>query len=122
SRHSDPPTKARFHDRRERFHRGRGVSGKRRASDAFKVSHGDLNAFGFRVDYQGHAVLLSGDTRPSENLVLHARGVDVMIHEVGMFAPTSETGRQTVALLHSTPEQAGEEFSQVAPKLAVYSH
>jgi ribonuclease Z len=33
---------------------------------AFKVSHGDINAFGFRVDYQGHSVLLSGDTRPSQ--------------------------------------------------------
>jgi ribonuclease Z len=89
---------------------------------AFRVSHGPVNAFGFRVDYQGHSVLLSGDTGPSENLVAHARGVDVVVHEVGMFAPTSEAGRQTVATLHSAPEQAGEEFSKIAPKLAVYSH
>ena len=39
-----------------------------------------------------------------------------------MFAPTSEAGRQTVAQRHSTPEQAGEEFSRIRPKLAVYSH
>jgi ribonuclease Z len=89
---------------------------------AFKVNHGDINAFGFRIDYQGHSVLLSGDTRPSENLVAHATGVDVVIHEVGMFAPGFEPGRQLVALLHSTPEQAGEEFSRIRPKLAVYSH
>jgi ribonuclease Z len=89
---------------------------------AFNVNHDDINAFGFRVDYQGHSVLLSGDTRPSENLVAHAKGVDVIIHEVGMFAPGSDTGRETVALLHSTPEQAGEEFSKIRPKLAVYSH
>jgi ribonuclease Z len=89
---------------------------------AFKVSHGDINAFGFRIDYQGHSVLLSGDTGPSENLVANATGVDVVIHEVGMFAPGFEPGRQLVALLHSTPEQAGEEFSRIRPKLAVYSH
>lgn len=89
---------------------------------AFKVNHDDIDAYGFRVDYQGHSVLLSGDTRPSENLVAHARGVDVVVHEVGMFAPGSDAGRQTVALLHSTPEQAGEEFSKIRPKLAVYSH
>jgi ribonuclease Z len=89
---------------------------------AFKVNHDDINAFGFRVDYQGHSVLLSGDTRPSENLVAHAKGVDVVVHEVGMFASGSDAGRQTVALLHSTPEQAGEEFSKIRPKLAVFSH
>jgi len=89
---------------------------------AFKVNHDGINAFGFRVDYQGRSVLLSGDTRPSENLVAHAKGVDVIIHEVGMFAPGSDAGRETVALLHSTPEQAGEEFSKIRPKLAVYSH
>jgi ribonuclease Z len=89
---------------------------------AFKVDHDDINAFGFRVDYQGHSVLLSGDTRPSNNLVAHAKNVDVVVHEVGMFAPGSDAGSQIVALLHSTPEQAGEEFSKIRPKLAVYSH
>jgi len=89
---------------------------------AFKVNHGDIDAFGFRVDYQGHSVLLSGDTGPSNNLVAHAKNVDVVVHEVGMFAPGSDAGSQTVARLHSTPEQAGEEFSKIRPKLAVYSH
>jgi ribonuclease Z len=89
---------------------------------AFKVNHDDIDAYGFRVDYQGHSILLSGDTRPSENLVAHAPGVDVVVHEVAMFAPGADAGRQTVAVLHSTPEQAGEEFSKIRPKLAVYSH
>ncbi len=89
---------------------------------AFKVNHDDIDAYGFRIDYRGHAVVLSGDTRPSENLVAHARGADVVVHEVGMFAPTADAGRETVAHLHSTPEQAGEEFAKIRPKLAVYSH
>jgi ribonuclease Z len=89
---------------------------------AFKVNHGDIDAYGYRIDYKGHSVVLSGDTRPSDNLVAHARGADVVVHEVGMFAPGADDGRQMVALLHSTPEQAGEEFSKIRPKLAVYSH
>ena len=87
---------------------------------AFKVAHGNLNAFGFRIDYKGHAVALSGDTGPTDNFVKHAKGADVIIHEVGM--SSSEAGNEIVRMLHSTPEQAGEEFSRIAPKLAVYAH
>jgi ribonuclease Z len=87
---------------------------------AFKVSHDDIDAYGFRIDYRGHSVVLSGDTRPSENLVAHARDVDVLVHEVGM--GTSGAQSNLIATLHSTPEQAGEEFSRIRPKLAVYSH
>jgi ribonuclease Z len=87
---------------------------------AFKVSHDDIDAYGFRIDYRGHSVVLSGDTRPSPNLVAHARGVDVIVHEVAMSA--SDAGRRVIANLHSTPEQAGEEFTRIGAKLAVYSH
>jgi len=87
---------------------------------AFKVSHDDVDAYGFRIDYQGHSVVLSGDTGPSEKFVAHARGADVVVHEVGM--SSSAAGRETVGKLHSTPEQAGAEFTRIGPKLAVYSH
>jgi hypothetical protein len=50
---------------------------------AFLVDHGPVKpAFGYRVDYRGHSVALSGDTRISENLIRFAQGVDVLIHEV----------------------------------------
>ena len=51
---------------------------------AFDVDHGGLlqPAFGYRIDYQGRSVVISGDTRPSENLVAFARDADVLIHEV----------------------------------------
>jgi ribonuclease Z len=87
---------------------------------AFKVSHDDIDAYGFRIDYRGHAIVLSGDTRPSANLVAHARAADVVVHEVAM--STSDAGSRTIAQLHSTPEQAGEEFSRISPRLAVFSH
>jgi len=51
---------------------------------AFLVDHGPVKpAFGYRVEYRQHSVVLSRDTRPSENLVKFAKGADLLIHEVG---------------------------------------
>jgi ribonuclease Z len=97
---------------------------------AFLVDHGPVKpAFGYRVDYAGHAVALSGDTRPSDNLVQFSKGVDVLIHEAldpDLFkaAASQQTAEQRKAIInhHTMPEQAGEIFSRVKPKLAVFSH
>jgi ribonuclease Z len=85
---------------------------------AFLVDHGLLvPAFGYRVDYRGHSLVLSGDTRVSENLIRAAQGVDVLVHEVADAATNPDAARR-----HTTPEQAGEIFTRVKPRLAVYSH
>lgn len=97
---------------------------------AFLVDHGEIKpAFGYRVDYGGHSVTLSGDTRPSENLVKFAQGTDVLIHEVidpeaygDAVTADSAAQRKKIIEHHTTPEQAGEIFTRVKPKLAVYSH
>jgi ribonuclease Z len=97
---------------------------------AFVVDHGPVKpAFGYRIDYAGRSVALSGDTRPSENLVEFAKGVDVLIHEAldpEAFhkATVMLTPQQQKSIIdhHTTPEQAGEVFGRVKPKLAVFSH
>lgn len=97
---------------------------------AFLVDHGEIKpAFGYRVEYAGHSVTLSGDTRPSDNLIKYAQGTDVLIHEVidpESYAQltTTDTPSQRQAILghHTTPEQAAAIFNKVKPKLAVYSH
>ena len=95
--------------------------------NAFTVDHGDdiKPAFGYRLEYRGRVVVLSGDTRPSENLVRHARGADLLVHEVAMGRAaglaSSEAMRRVLAH-HTTPEDAGRIFSRVRPRLAVYSH
>ena len=97
---------------------------------AFAVDHGPVKpALGYRVDYGGHSVVVSGDTRFSENLIRFAQGTDVLIHEVmdtAAFAaknPSFTAERvQRVAAHHTTPEEAGTVFARVKPKLAVYSH
>jgi ribonuclease Z len=97
---------------------------------SFLVDHGPVKpALGYRVDYAGHSVVISGDTRPSENLVSHSKGVDVLIHEtLPGTALRSRSGNMTsqqveaIIAHHSSPEQAGEIFTRVKPRLAVFSH
>lgn len=95
---------------------------------AFEVDHGPVKpAFGFRIDYAGHAVVLSGDTRVSEKLIRYAQGVDVLIHEVFVPETLLRAGvpperAKNIIYYHTTAEQAGNVFARVKPKLAVYSH
>ncbi|HEV2445799.1 MAG TPA: MBL fold metallo-hydrolase [Candidatus Sulfopaludibacter sp.] len=95
---------------------------------AFLVDHGPVKpAFGFRLDYAGHSVALSGDTRPSDNLVKHCQGVDVLIHEavdaeaLRGFNP-SERLFHAILGHHTSPEQAADIFQRTLPRLAVFSH
>lgn len=95
---------------------------------AFEVDHAPVKpAFGYRIDYAGRSVVLSGDTRVSENLIRHSQGVDLLVHEV--FVPEtlqragvpSDRANKIVAY-HTTPEEAGLVFARTKPRLAVYSH
>ena len=92
---------------------------------AFLVDHYPVvPAFGFRIEYDGHSVVLSGDTRYSENLIKYARGTDLLIHEV-IIAPdtlSKSDPKYNIFAHHTTPEQAGKVFNEVKPKLAAYSH
>jgi len=93
----------------------------------FDVDHGDdiKPALGYRVDYQGQSVVISGDTRFSTNLIKHARGATAIVHEVAATAPEavrrSETPGRIVAH-HSSPEEAGRVFAAIGVRVAVFSH
>jgi ribonuclease Z len=97
---------------------------------AFLVDHGPVSpALGYRVDFAGRSAAFSGDTRPSDGLVEAARGVDLLVHEV--VSPDVERrvaktqGKERIERIiahHTTPEQAGEIFARVKPRLAVFSH
>lgn len=53
---------------------------------AFAVDHSPVApAYGYRVDYRGRSVVISGDTRGYAPLARHAKGADVQVHvAVGM--------------------------------------
>jgi ribonuclease Z len=93
---------------------------------AFAVDHGStpFAAFGYRVESAGRSVVISGDTRPSENLVRFAEGADVVIHEVMAATPeaASAPALQPIIRAHSSPEDAARIFQKTKPKLAVYTH
>jgi ribonuclease Z len=106
---------------------------------AFLVDHAPVKpAFGYRVDYQNRSVVMSGDTRPSENLIKYAKGADLLIHEAGLWkqdprlvGPADEPfpgNRGTrgeariIAEHHTDPAEAGKIFERVKPGLAVFSH
>ena len=49
---------------------------------AFLVDHRPVDpSLGYRFDYGGRSVVISGDTLPSETLMRHAQGVDLLVHE-----------------------------------------
>jgi ribonuclease Z len=93
---------------------------------AFAVDHGPAKpALGYRVDYGGRAVVISGDTRFSDNLIRFATGTDVVVHEVAAIneelLKKSEIAQRLLGH-HTTPQEAGTVFARVQPKLAVYTH
>jgi ribonuclease Z len=94
----------------------------------FRVNHhgvySDAPSLGYRIEYDGRSVVVSGDTCYCENLIKHSKGVDLLIHEVaagplGVDIPD----RYRLALAHHTsPEECGRVFSAVSPGLAVFTH
>lgn len=77
---------------------------------------------GFRFDYKGRSIVISGDSRSTAKSEINnvARDVDLLIHEVKI---PDGAARTAVSLtVHTTPQQAGELFARTKPKMAVYYH
>ena len=70
--------------------------------DALAVDHSPVDpAVGYRFDYKGRSLLISGDTSKSPNVEKFARGVDLLAHEA--LAPN------LVGMMQSAASQAGLE-------------
>ena len=88
-------------------------------------------AFAYRFDCPDRSIVISGDTRPSENLVRLAKGADVLVHEV-MYLPalqqligTEPNAKTLMAHLlaaHTTTEQVGRIATEAGVKTLVLSH
>jgi ribonuclease Z len=92
---------------------------------AFEVDHGNeiKPAYGYCVQYAGRKVVISGDTRYDDNVVKHAMGADLLIHEVAIARPEllAEAYIQRIMAHHSSPSEAGTVFALSRPRLAVYT-
>ena len=104
---------------------------------AFLVAHDPVKpAFGYRFDYGGRSVVVSGDTRPCPNLVAQARGADVLVHEAHanalvhiMEEAARDTGESRVAKIlgdipsyHSDPADVAREAVTAGVRLLVLTH
>jgi ribonuclease Z len=97
---------------------------------AFLVNHGEWReAYGYRFDTPSRSIVLSGDTRPSEELVRMATGVDVLIHEVQPSDSTQHPGNRSAAewasyvrAYHTTALQLGALAARAGPKLLIVYH
>ena len=89
---------------------------------AFLVNHMPVNpAYGFRVDYQGHSFVYSGDTRydPTTLLTQMATGADLLVHEIYGFA---ESVSPEVWSYHTNPEDLVKLLIVAQPRLTALTH
>lgn len=101
---------------------------------AILVDHGAVfPAFAFRFDTADGAIVVSGDTRPSANLIRLAQGADILVHEVFdrqimervTEARTSERGARLFAHLatsHTALDDVGQVAASAGVKTLVLSH
>jgi len=90
---------------------------------AFTVDHGPVQpAVGYRFNYKGRSVVISGDTKKSVAVQREAAGVDLLVHEAMSTPLTSllengatQAGRLNLAKIfkdipnyHTSPEEAAE--------------
>lgn len=104
---------------------------------AFSVDHRPVTpAVGYRFDYRGRSIVVSGDTAKHPGLIEAATGADVLVHEAqanhlvaAIGSVAAKTGRTRVAKImqdiptyHTTPEQAVEAANAAGVKLLVFYH
>jgi ribonuclease Z len=93
---------------------------------SFEVDHGDdiKPAYGYRIDFNGHSAVISGDTRFNQNVIKFGTGTDLLIHEVAAVRPELLKDKQVERVMehHTSPQEAGTVFNRAAPVLAVYTH
>jgi len=104
---------------------------------AFTVDHGPVKpAVGYRFDYEGRSVVISGDTVRSDHLIHVARGADILVHDAlqpkllklvtaGLDAHHAENLSQVtrdIVDYHATPEQAAETAKAAGVRALVLSH
>jgi ribonuclease Z len=103
----------------------------------FAVDHTPVfPAVGYRFDYQGRSIVISGDTAPSPTLTKYAQGVDVLFHEglqttmVSRMQDTLTLANRTTAAkimhdipsYHTTPEDAARIAQQAGVRQLVFYH
>lgn len=104
---------------------------------AFRVNHAPVEpAVGYRFDYMGRSVVISGDTSKSASLEAAAKGADLLVHEAlqprlvkHMTAALDAKGIKNTATItrdiltyHASPEDAADSAKAAGVQQLVLSH
>jgi ribonuclease Z len=104
---------------------------------AFAVEHEPVRpAVGYRFEYGGRSLVLSGDTKRSANLEAQARGVDLLVHEAlaaqlveRIHRAATAAGRANLAKItadipeyHTTPVEAAELARASGARHLLFTH
>lgn len=104
---------------------------------AFKVKHDPVEpALGYRFDYKGRSVVISGDTAPTPIVAKMCNGCDVLVHEVlnskmvGKISATAKArGDKRIAKImsdipgyHTSPVAAAEIAKMGKARMLVFTH
>lgn len=104
---------------------------------SFLVDHSPVApSVGYRIDYRGRSVVISGDTAPSPSLVAAAEGADLMLHEAlathvvqTLEAVTREAGQPRLAKVmldipdyHTSPVDAARAANAAHVRRLVLYH
>jgi ribonuclease BN (tRNA processing enzyme) len=93
---------------------------------AFPARHEDMaNSFSFRFDTPNRAIVISGDTTPTQTLIDHSRDCDILIHEaytMASFRSVSPRWQEYRRRAHTSSVELAEIANTVKPGLLVLYH
>lgn len=99
---------------------------------AFLVDHGIVRpAIGYRFEYKGKNIVISGDTKPCANLVSNYQNADILLHEaysknwiknVKKYMPAFEDKIDLTLEYHTSTLEAAELAQKAQVKHLVFTH
>lgn len=104
---------------------------------AFRVDHAPIDpAVGYRFDYKGRSIVITGDTKKTASVQALSKGVDILVHEALQpklvkileteFANQQQNNMSQVMRdilnYHTTPEEAAEQAAAAGAKELVLNH
>lgn len=89
--------------------------------ESIAVDHGPVPALAFRITYQGHSIVYSGDTKSTgPNMVTIARNADLLIYDTAIMDDLPLI--PIFHVLHTSPSRMGEVAAAAGVKKLILSH
>lgn len=93
---------------------------------AFTVAHGSWpQAYGYRFEAPGRTIVVSGDTRPTDEIVRQCGGCDILVHEVysqAGFESRPPAWQRYHSSFHTSAPELGRIAARARPGLLVLTH